>query len=93
MFTKTSRYASVPDAVYTDAAGRQVPYKLLRRIPSPRTRERYVIAQWDRLDLLAYRFFGDPEQYWRLCDANRGIDPETLLARPGRVLDIPEPEG
>ena len=53
-----------------------------------RTRSHQVLAG-DRLDLLAYRYFDDPHQYWRIADANPDIDLQTLM-EPGRVLNIPE---
>lgn len=43
----------------------------------------------DRLDLLAYRYLGDPHRYWRIADANGEVDLADLL-EPGRVLAIPE---
>ncbi len=43
----------------------------------------------DRLDLIAHRYLGDPELYWRICDANRALRPEELTAEPGRRLVIP----
>ena len=39
----------------------------------------------DRLDLITARTLGDPEQFWRICDANDALDPDDL-AEPGRRL-------
>ncbi len=47
----------------------------------------------ERLDNIAAATLGDPEQYWRLCDANRTLRPEELTETPGRRLRIPLPEG
>jgi hypothetical protein len=44
-----------------------------------------------RPDLLAYRTLGDPEQFWRLCDANAVLRPVDLTADPGRPVRIPGP--
>ena len=49
------------------------------------------VAQGDRLDLIAYRFYQDPEQFWRICDANRALDPDELEAEVGRQLAISVP--
>lgn len=50
---------------------------------------RHQVVAGDRLDLLAYRYFDDPHQYWRIADANPDIDLQELT-EPGRVLNIPE---
>jgi hypothetical protein len=93
MFDAGSRYETVPEAVFVAADGRELLYKLLRRIPdAPRLAE-HIVAPDDRLDLLAFRFYGDPEQFWRLCDANRALDPADLLAEPGRRLVVPAVAG
>jgi predicted component of type VI protein secretion system len=49
----------------------------------------YVVARGDRLDLIAFRFYRDPEQFWRLCDGNRAMRPDDLVAEPGRQLIVP----
>lgn len=93
MFEPGSRYENVPEAVYVAPDGREVPYKLLRRVPEAPTVVEHVVAQGDRLDLLAFRFYGDPEQFWRLCDANHALDPGDLAAEPGHRLVIPAAVG
>jgi nucleoid-associated protein YgaU len=90
MFARGSRYGTVPDAVHVDASGREVPYKLLRLLPAPPpTVQTHLVADGDRLDLLAHRYLGDPELFWRICDANGALRPEELTREPGRVLGIP----
>jgi nucleoid-associated protein YgaU len=89
MFEPGSRYENVPEAVYVARDGRELPYKLLRRIPDASSLGEHVVAQGDRLDLLAFRFYGDPEQFWRLCDVNRALDPADLVDEPGRRLVVP----
>jgi hypothetical protein len=93
MFEPGSRYANVPDGVHVRPDGVEVPYKLLRTIPAAPQLAEHVVAPGDRLDLLAFRFFGDPEQFWRLCDANRALDPAELVAEPGRRLVVPAAVG
>jgi hypothetical protein len=79
MFTATSRYAHVPTAIYVDRGGVQHPYVLLRPFPPDApTRQFHDVADGERLDLIAWRYFADPEQFWRLCDANRELRPEDL---------------
>lgn len=51
-------------------------------------RRQHMVTSADRLDLLAWRYYGDPMKYWLICDANDVIFPEDLLV-PGRVISIP----
>jgi hypothetical protein len=91
-----SRYAGLPTATLELADGTTVTYLRRRFVPSP---ERHALLQWhevrdgERIDQIAARYLGDPEQFWRLCDANRALRPEELVERPGRLLRITLPEG
>ncbi len=90
MFARGSRYERVPQAVHVDAAGREIPYVLLRLLPTqPEDVAGHIVADGDRLDLLAHRYLGDPELYWRICDANAALRPEELTAERGRRISIP----
>jgi hypothetical protein len=89
VFAKTSRYVDVPEAVFTDSRGREIVYKKLRLIPSPPTLLVHVVARGERLDRIAFRYFRDPEQFWRLGDANAALRPDELTAELGRRLRVP----
>jgi hypothetical protein len=91
MFFRGSRYEPIPDAEITTPAGRTVRYKRARFIPETRGILPYAVVQGDRLDLVSYRAYGDPEQFWRICDANGALRPDDLVAEPGRLLLIPVP--
>ena len=93
MLARGSRYEGLPVLTHTDPQGRERPYVALRLIPPTPGQARALVTPGDRLDLLAHRHLGDPEQYWRLCDANTVIHPDELTARPGRVIDVPASEG
>ena len=41
----------------------------------------------ERLDQIAYRYYGDP-RYWRLLARFNGID-DPLHVAPGRLLRVP----
>ncbi len=41
-----------------------------------------------RLDLIASRYLADPTAFWRLCDANNAMVPDTLAAHP--LIGIPD---
>jgi hypothetical protein len=47
------------------------------------------VSQAERLDNITARHLGDPEQFWRLCDANNAMHPDELIAEIGRRLRIP----
>jgi hypothetical protein len=90
MFAPTSRYARVPTAVHVDREGRERPYVVPRPIPSPPAppRQEHEMADTERLDHVAGRAFGDPEQFWRICDVNSALRPDDLEV-PGRRITIP----
>jgi hypothetical protein len=90
MFAKASRYETVADAVWTDPARREIVYKRLRVIPPPGPAvQGHLVSRGDRLDLIAFRFYRDPEQFWRICDGNIAMRPDDLVAELGRRLVIP----
>jgi hypothetical protein len=55
--------------------------------------QEHAVVAADRLDNLAARYLGDPEQFWRLCDANRALQPAELTQRIGQRLKITLPDG
>jgi hypothetical protein len=93
-----SRYygAAIEELILPGGAGNATgtPVKFLARriIPQPSiypVTATYVIADGDRLDNLAQKFFGDPSLYWMICDANGTMDPDQLTAQPGQTILIP----
>ena len=91
MFFRGSRYEAVPEAEITTPAGRTVRYKRVRFVPETAGVLPYTVAQGDRLDLIAWRAYGDPEQFWRICDANLAVRPDDLVEETGRLLLVPVP--
>jgi hypothetical protein len=95
MFQPTSRYHDVETVKMTvrDSRGepRVVSYKRRRFVPSGAaitTLAEHTVAQGDRLDNLAARYVGDPEQFWRICDDNNVLRPEVLTEEIGRTVRI-----
>ena len=71
-------------------------YLRRRFVPSPEDfalLQYHLVTQGERLDNLTARYLNDPEQFWRLCDANRALRPDELTERVGRQLRITLPEG
>lgn len=95
MFNANSRYARIADKAFELADGTSVIYKKRRFLP--RAGQMTLLAEvpvteGDRLDNITARTLGDPEQYWRICDANTTMNPAELTARIGRVLRVPVPD-
>jgi hypothetical protein len=96
MFDLTSRYAALETATYTTPDGlRTLAYKRRRFLPQADTLPLLVevtVNDGDRLDLIAARTIGAPEQFWRIADANNAMNPTELTATPGNVLRVPIPQ-
>src|SRR5689334_24650969 len=97
MFDFTSRYYSLEDATFVDAAGRTFVYKRRRFVPrasNSQTIAEIPVAQGDRLDLLTARTIGNAEFFWQLCDANNAMNPFDLTANDmaGHMLRVPQPQ-
>lgn len=95
-FPPNSRYNNVPVLTHTFPDGRQVAYLARRVVPPPErftTLRMHTVVEGDRLDNLAARHLGDPEQYWKICDANRALRPDELVEIVAAKLRITLPEG
>jgi hypothetical protein len=93
MFRSNSRYANQPISTFVDREGRVRPFVLLREVPQPPTPSGadpvHVVVDDDRLDRIAWARLGDPELFWRICDANGALQPEELTTVAGRRLIVP----
>jgi hypothetical protein len=93
MFFRGSRYADVSEHQITDSRGKIIRYKKIRIIPKTEARMAHLVRQEDRLDLIAFRYFKNPERFWRICDANLAMWPEDLVEEAGKRIKIPPSEG
>jgi len=96
MFPPTSRYANVQTAELEIAPGRTVTFVRRRFVPPPVRCVlllEHVVVDGDRLDNVTARYLGDPEQFWRVADANGAMRPDELTETVGRRLRITLPEG
>jgi hypothetical protein len=95
-FAPTSRYYGIATAQLTLADGRTAVFVQRRFLPPTENfapLQSITIAAGDRLDNIAASYIGDPQQFWRLCDANGAMQPEALVAHVGAMLTITLPEG
>ena len=95
MFAITSRYYNIPTAEFETAEGRRSSTcaAASSRLPAFALLLDTSVTEGDRLDSIAAQYLGDPEQFWRICDANGAIRPEELTETVGRRLRITLPEG
>ena len=95
MFEPTSRYYTLETATITNSEGSVTAYKRRRFLPPGEAMPLLVevtVTQGDRLDLITNRILGDPQQFWRVCDANNAMNPTDLTVELARVLRVPVPQ-
>lgn len=96
LFSMNSRYYGVDTAMLNTAADKTVIYLRRRFVPSL-TRfallQEHLVVEGDRLDNITAHYLGDPEQFWRVADANNAMNPSELTKTIGRKLRITLPEG
>lgn len=93
-FGPASRYYGIETATLELGGGRAVAYLKRRFVPDAgrfQLLQEHRVVQQERLDTIAARYFGDPELFWRLCDANHALRPQALTEEIGRLLRITLP--
>lgn len=96
LFPPTSRYYGIETVTLETIEGKTVMYLKRRFVPSPdrfALLQEHVVVQGDRLDNITARYLSDPEQFWRICDANNAMRPDELTDTIGWRLRITLPEG
>ncbi len=94
-FPQNSRYAKTPLASLTMPDGTEVTYLKRRFVPPPENfalLQEHTVTEGERLDQIAAKYLGDPEQFWKICDANGAVRPNELLEPLGRTIRITLPE-
>lgn len=96
LFPPTSRYHGIDTATMETMDEETIIY-LRRRFVPPSERfeliQEHTVTEGDRLDNVTAHYLGDPEQFWRIADANSAMKPEELTEEVGRKLRITQPEG
>jgi hypothetical protein len=96
LYPPTSRYHGLDTATLERPEGAPIVYLRRRFVPPPERfalLQEHTVVQGDRLDNVTGRYLGDPEQFWRVCDANGAMRPEELTETEGRIVRITLPEG
>jgi hypothetical protein len=99
-FPPGSRYHGSAVRTRPGPDGAPVAYLARRFCPDPArfaTLSIHRVGAGERLDQIAARLIGDPEQFWALCDANGAVWPQELEAEGRRVrvtlpIDVPAPK-
>jgi hypothetical protein len=94
VFDADSRYYALDTATRIAPDGREVRYVRRRFLPQEDggpLLARVKVKAEQRLDLIAARTLGDPEQFWRICDANDAMHPDEMTGEVGRWLAIRMP--
>ena len=96
LFPANSRYHGADTATLETPDGRTIVYLRRRFVTLPERfalLQEHTVVQGDRLDNLTAHYLGDPEQFWRICDANAALRPAELTETVGSKLRITLPEG
>jgi hypothetical protein len=96
MFSVTSRYSGIETAQLQVGEDRIVVYVRRRFLPQPEELaqvQQHIVSAGERLDQVAAAYLNDPEQFWRVADANAAMRPEDLMTPVGRLLRVTLPQG
>jgi len=70
MFGPGSRYRNLPQLTSIDAQGGRQVSTGLRLIPHTSGQFLHTVNAYDRLDLLAFKYYSDATRWWQISDAN-----------------------
>ena len=96
IFSVNSRYYGLETAKYETDDGKTIVYVRRRFLPQSdrfSLLQEHAVTEDERLDRITARYLGDPEQFWRICDANDAMRPDELTETVGRTIRITLPEG
>ena len=95
-FAQSSRYYGIETATIEGNNGEPIVYVRRRFVPPAEKfflLQEHTVKESERLDNITAQYYGDPERFWQVCDANNTIDPGTLTEEPGKKIRITLPEG
>jgi hypothetical protein len=88
MLFKGSRYQNVKTYAIAGPGGQAIIALGIRLIPPTSAGFLHTFTADERLDIVAFNYYRNPEKFWLIADANTEMDPEDLQV-PGRQLKIP----
>jgi hypothetical protein len=92
MVSQTSRYYKTGTLILNTPNGDEIWYFRRRFVPDTSqdpVLTLHTVSQGERPDIISANHLGDPELFWRLCDANQTIRPEDLTRTAGKRIRIP----
>ena len=88
MFDDKSRYKKLKPYEVIDHRNRKVMVVPVPPVPEQQPVGRHLLQQGQRMDHLAKRYLDDPAGYWRICEMNDVMLPESLTE--AREIIIPQ---
>ena len=95
MFFMNSRYYSLQVLKFQAPDGREIAYVSRRILPQGNQFDllmEHTVLGGERLDNITAQYLDDPQQFWRICDANEVVSPFEL-EEVGRKIRITLPQG
>src|SRR6266403_3773480 len=76
LFPPTSRYYGIPAStiVLHGVAEIYLQRRFLPRLEAILVLQQHAVVQGERLDHITFQYLTDPEQFWRIADANTEMD-------------------
>jgi hypothetical protein len=96
MFSQTSRYYGQPILKLKLKDGTEIAYVSRRFLPGGNEFDLLLlhrVTEGERLDTVTAKYLDDPEQFWRVCDANEVMSPFELTDPIGQEIRITLPQG
>ena len=88
MFDEKSRYAKAETYRVTDRRGREVAVVAVPDRPEAGLAGYHALRQGQRIDHLAAHYLQDAAGYWRICEANDVMLPETLTEQAEIAIPV-----
>ena len=96
MFSLTSRYYGLPILKRKTKDGTEIAFVSRRFLPSGDEFDpllEHHVTEGERLDTITAKYLDDPEQFWRIGDANEAMSPFELTDPVGQKIRITLPQG
>jgi hypothetical protein len=95
-FSASSRYYGIATATMNNSNREPLVFLKRRFAPQPDkffVLQQHTVKEGERLDNVTNQYYGDPERFWMICDANNAMQPNELTEEPDTAINITLPEG